>query len=619
MSCSANFPDCVISARRYYLDMFIRPTTIRKNGRSYAYWRLVESYRTEKGPRQRTVAYLGQMDEAGRLGMLKAASTPDEPQSPGLFASQDTEPRFVEIDRKFLRVENSRQFGGPWLAMQLVRKLGLDEFLQRALPAGKEKVPWSLTALILTIARICNPSSELHIAEHYYRKSALNDLIGVPADSVDDNRLYRGLDMLLPHKESLETFLKNRFGELFGIDYDLLLYDVTSTYFEGKAESNPLAQRGYSRDHRPDCKQVCIGLVVTRCGLPLGYEIFAGNRHDSTTVEEIVNTMESRYGKAKRVWVMDRGMVSHDNLEFMREGGRQYIVGTPKSQLKKFERALVEETDWKTIRDGLEVKVCPCPDGGSETFLLCRSRDRRLKEKAMHERFERRIEVGLETIAASCAKARERKSKQATQTRKTGEKTSLAKTDIGTISRRVGKLLGQNTRAAGLFDIRVETDQDGLAAIHWKKVENWRSWAQTSEGAYVLRSNVADWTDEELWKAYIQLTEAEEAFRIQKSDLSIRPVWHQKEERVKAHILVCFLAYVLWKFLGQLCSRAHLGDTPRRVLEEISEIRSVDVVLRTRDGKEIRTRCVTQPSDHQKILLNALGLDLPNHLRMCDL
>lgn len=522
--------------------MFIRPTTIRKNGRTYAYWRLVESYRTEKGPRQRTIAYLGQMDEAGRLGMLNAASPSTNPHSPELFPSQDTEPRFVEIDRNFLRVENSRQFGGPWLAMQLVRKLGLDEFLQQALPDGKEKVPWPLTALILTIARLCNPSSELHIAEHYYRNSALSDLIGVPTDSVDDNRLYRGLDILLPHKEALETFLKNRFGELFDIDYDLLLYDVTSTYFEGKAGSNPLAQRGYSRDHRPDCKQVCIGLVVTRCGLPLGYEIFAGNRHDSTTVEEIVTTMESRYGKAKRVWVMDRGMVSHDNLEFMREGGRQYIVGTPKSQLKKFEQALVEETDWKTIREGLEVKVCPCPDGGSETFLLCRSRDRRLKEKAMHERFERRIEEGLKTIAASCAKARERKNKQAAQTRKTGKKAGSVKTDIATISRRVGKLMGQNTRASGLFDIRVESDQDGLATIQWKKVESWRSWAQTSEGAYVLRSNVADWMDEELWKAYIQLTEAEEAFRIQKSDLRIRPVWHQKEDRVKAHIMVCFLA-----------------------------------------------------------------------------
>ncbi len=201
-------------------------------------------------------------------------------------------------------------------------------------------MPWSLTALILVIARLCEPSSELHIAEHFYRQSALGDLLGVPVDKVDDNRLYRGLDELLPHKQALEVFLKQRFGELFAIEYDLLLYDVTSTYFEGQAKANPLAKRGYSRDHRPDCKQVCIGLVVTRCGLPLGYEVFAGNRHDSTTLEEIVETMEARYGRAQRIWVLDRGMVSEDNLEFLKAGQRQYIVGTPKSQLKRFEQQL---------------------------------------------------------------------------------------------------------------------------------------------------------------------------------------------------------------------------------------------------------------------------------------
>lgn len=573
--------------------MFIRPAYIRKNGRVYAYWNLVESYRSERGPRQRTVAYLGLMDEAGRLGMLDAASDQTDTDDPELFPSSCTEPQFIEIDRSSVRVENCRKFGGPWLALELIRKLGLDDFLKQAMPAGKEQVPWAITALILTISRLCEPSSELHIAEYFYRNSALSDLLGVPAERIDDNRLYRGLDMLLPHKEALEGFLKNRFGELFSIDYDLLLYDVTSTYFEGQAAANPLAKRGYSRDHRPDCKQVCIGLVVTRCGLPLGYEIFAGNRHDSTTLQEIVTKMEDRYGKAQRIWVMDRGMVSQDNLNFMKEGSRQYIVGTHKSQLKRFEQQLLEQ-DWRQIREGLEVKLCPCPEGGSETFILCRSRDRRLKEQAMHDRFEKRIEDGLNGIAASCAKSKQ---------------------DIGSISRRVGKLLGQNSRAAGLFDVQVIPDSQGATKVEWKKVEKWRSWAQLSEGAYVLRSNVPNWTDEELWKAYIQLTEAEEAFRIQKSDLSLRPVWHQKEDRVGAHILVCFLAYVLWKFLGQLCSRANLGDSPRRILEELGEIRTVDVVLRTKAGTTIRTRCVTQPSDHQKILLNALGLELPKQIR----
>lgn len=572
--------------------MFLRPHYRRRQGRREAYWALVESYRTERGPRQRTVAYLGLMDEAGRLGVAQAADPqPPSPQAE-LFPDAETEPRFVEIDRTGVRVENCRRFGGPWLALQLVKRLGLDDFLRRAMPRGREKVPWSLTALTLVAARLCEPSSELHIAEHFFRHTALDDLLGVPFHQFDDNRLYRGLDRLLPHKPALEAFLKRRFGELFALEYDLLLYDVTSTYFEGQAKANPLAQRGYSRDHRPDCKQVCIGLVVTRCGLPLGYEVFAGNRHDSTTLEQIVETMEARYGRAQRIWALDRGMVSEDNLDFLKAGERHYIVGTPKSQLKKFERELAAQ-DWHAIREGLEVKLCPCPHGGSETYILCRSRDRRAKEQAMHARFEKRIEEGLTRIAAACEKSRQ---------------------DQLVVARRVGRLLGQNTRAAGLFDIQVAADANGAATIAWKKVETWRAWAQLSEGSYVLRSNVSGWSDEDLWRAYIQLTDAEAAFRIQKSDLSLRPVWHQKQDRVLAHILVCFLAYVLWKFLGQLCQQASLGNEPRRVLEELSELRVVDVVLPTKDGHEIRTRCVTEPSDHQRILLQRLGFELPRHL-----
>lgn len=573
--------------------MFLRPTFVTKNGRRYAYWRLVESYRTERGPRQRTVAYLGQMDEAGRLGVQQAADPQPASSPPTLFRESQTAPRYVEIDRTRVRVERCRQFGGPWVALELVRRLGLDRFLERTLPTGQEQVPWSLTALILIIARLCEPSSELHIAEHFYRQSALCDLLGVPMDQVDDNRLYRGLDRLLPHKRALEVFLKERFGELFAIEYDLLLYDVTSTYFEGQASANPLAKRGYSRDHRSDCKQVCLGLVVTRCGLPLGYEVFAGNRHDSTTLQEIVETMESRYGQAQRIWVLDRGMVSEENIEFLKSGNRRYIVGTPKSQLKRFEQQLLSQ-DWQAIREGLEVKLCACPAGGTETFILCRSRDRREKEQAMHARFEKRIEDGLAKIATSCAHRHQ---------------------DVATISRRVGRLLGQNTRAAGLFDIQVRAAQNGAAQIEWQKVETWRAWAQLSEGSYVLRSNVSDWSDADLWRAYIQLTEAETAFRIHKSDLSIRPVWHQKQDRVLAHILVCFLAYVLWKFLGQLCATAGLGHEPRRVLAELAELRTVDVVLSTRDGQELRTRCLTQPTDHQKILLETLGWKLPQQLR----
>jgi transposase len=404
------------------------------------------------------------------------------------------------------------------------------------------------------------------------------------------------LDTLLPHKKALEKLLKEKLGELFDLDYDLLLYDITSTYFEGQAEGNPQAQRGYSRDHRPDCKQVNIALVVSRCGMPLGYEVFAGNRNDTTTLEEIIAHMEELYGRAGRVWVMDRGLASEKNVQFLREGGRRYILGTAKNSLRQFERELLSE-DWKQVHEGLEVRLVPAPDG-EEVFILCRSAERQAKEQAMHERFEKRIEEGLLKIAASCDKRRQRS---------------------GAVERRVGRLLERNTRAARLFDVHVELKAQGFTQLRWTKVESWREWARRSEGCYLLRSNVTDWTPEELWRAYVQLTEAEAAFRVHKSDLQIRPVWHHREHRVGAHILVCFLAYVLWKTLAASCQQAGLGDEPRQVLEELSEITLVDVVLPTRSGVELRKRCISQPTEHQRILLQRLGMRLPTALERAQM
>jgi transposase len=571
--------------------MFIRPCYRRKEGRRHAYWALVESYRTERGPRQRTVAYLGQLDEAGRVGVKRAATGNKQPteQQLQLWEGDSPAPEWVEVDTAAVRVENQLAFGGPWLALELIRQLRLDDFLKQTIPPGNEKVPWSLMAQVLVVCRLCNPSSELYIAEHYYRSTALHELLGVPAEKVYDERLYRALDALLPHKEALEEHLKNRLGELFGLKYDLLLYDVTSTYFEGEAKGNPLAQRGYSRDKRSDCKQVCIGLVVSKCGMPLGYEVFAGNRVDVTTLQEIVETMESRYGKADRIWVGDRGMMSKKNVEYLKSGNRRYIIGASKASLKQFERELLAD-DWRQIRVGLEVKLCPSPEGKEEVFILCRSSDRHQKEAAMHRRFEERIERELQKIAASCGRRKWKKE---------------------VIDRRIGRVMSQNSRAAGLFEVAVQETADGRATITWQKQDAWRDWAQLSEGCYLLRSNVTDWSAEELWKAYIQLTEAEAAFRIHKSDLRIRPIWHQREERVLAHILVCFLAYVLWKTLHQIVQAAGLGDEPRRVLDELSKINMVDVVLPTRCGVEIRRRCITQPTEHQAILLQRIGLQLP--------
>jgi transposase len=554
---------------------------------------LVESYRTAREPRQRVVAYLGETDQSGRLGVQRAAEAHSHAQS-GLFES--AVPEWVEVDPKRVRIERARQFGGAWLGYELLDRLGLIEHLEHRLSSGREQVPWATMAMALVIGHLCDPSSELRFAEHGYEASALADLLGIPVSKVNDDRLYRTLDQLLPHKAELEKHLKERLGELFQIEYDLLLDDVTSTYFEGQAEGNALAQRGYSHDHRSDCKQVNIALVVSRQGLPLGYELFAGNRHDSTTVEEMVTAMESQYGRADRIWVMDRGMASEDNLAFLREGGRHYILGTPKSALKRFEQDLLSP-DWQPVHEGLEVRVCEAP-AGEEVFVLCRSADRRAKERALHARFEKRIEQNLEKMAAGCLKR-----KQAPLV----------------IAQRVGKLLGANTRAAALFEVVVEEPEPGRARLRWSKREAWRDWSQLSEGCYLLRSNVADWTGEELWRAYIQLTEAELAFRIQKSDLHLRPVWHQKQERVAAHILVCFLAYVLGKTLARMCEQAGLGQEPRKVFDELRQMQMVDVILPTRSGVEIRKRCISQPSEHQAILLDRLGLRLPQSLAQTNL
>jgi transposase len=600
--------------------MFIRQCTRRIKGKRQAYWALVESYRTARGPRQRVVAWLGKLDEAGRLGVQQAAQSAEgESAALGdasirqgvLFEdeSQSPAPRWVEVNTARVRVENCRQFGGPWLALELIRRLQLDQFLETAMSRGQEHVAWPLSTLILIVARLLEPASELYTAEQWYPRTALPELLGVPAERVDDNRLYRTLDALLPHKDQLQIHLKQRLGSLFALEYDLLLYDVTSTYFEGAA-SFPLAQRGYSRDQRSDCKQVCIALVVSRCGMPLGYEVFAGNTADVNTLEEIVTLMEGRYGKSNRIWVMDRGLVSEKNLAFFRQGERRYLVGTPKSLLKKYEQELLSK-NWHTIREGIEVKLLPvppdddegCADGESpeqeqsEIFVLCRSRARVEKDAAILRRFEHRIEERLQAMAARCEK----------------QKRAVQK-----VEREVGRMLEQNSRAAKLFDIQVESREDGGTRLTWKKVEGIRDWATLSAGCYLLRTNVLDWTDEELWNTYMQLTEAEAAFRIHKTDLSLRPIWHQKEERVLAHILVCFLAYVLWKTLGQLCRQAGLGDEPRRVLNELAEIRLVDVVLPTREGIEIRQRCVSRPSEHQQILLDRLKWRLPSRLKYRD-
>ena len=581
--------------------MYLRHSVRRKNGKRDVYWRLVRSVRRNGKVVQETVAQLGELDAEGRAkAKALARQITGRGEQRELFEAPTGGEAVVPVRLDRIRLERGRSFGDVWLAWRLWQALRLDVLCEELLPRGREQVPWSVMAAVLVIARLCEPASELHLAEDWYRRTALEDLLGLPSERLNEDRLYRALDRLLPHKAAIEQHLVKRLGELFDLSYDLLLYDVTSTYFEGLAERNPLAQRGHSRDRRPDCKQVCIALVVTREGMPLGYEVFAGNRTDVTTVEEIVETMEARYGIAERVWVMDRGMSSAENVAWLQETGRRYLIGTPKSELKKWSGAIAEARDWRTVREGVEAKLCPGPEG-DETFLLCRSADRREKERAMHERFAKRIEERLESLGRRLERSRKQLDREA-------------------IGRQIGRILEKNSRAAGRYRIQVVDDSSRAGGLRlvWSAQPEWDAWAWHSEGTYILRTNVRDWSAEELWRTYIQLTEAEAAFRIHKSDLSIRPIWHQKAERVQAHILVCFLAYVLWKTLEQWQRRAGLGNTPRTILEEIGRIQSTDVVLpvANESARELRIRCVVRPDKAQAMLLDRLGLRLPERLRL---
>jgi transposase len=579
--------------------MYLRHTIRKKDGKVHRYWCLVRSIRVGRRVIQQTVAHLGELDEHGGVeARALARRLIGAPEQAQLF-EDGSEHMTVPVRLKGIRIERSRRFGDVYLALALWRGTGLEELCERLLPAGKERISWAKMAVILVAARLCEPSSELHIAEDWYRHTALSDLLQLEDEQVNKDRLYRTLDHLILHKEALEAHLSRRCGELFAVENEVLLYDVTSTYFEGQAEANPLARRGYSRDHRSDCKQVCIALVVTFDGFPLGYEVFAGNTHDSRTLQTIVATMEARHGMLGRVWISDRGMASADNLAWLRSTGRRYIIGAPKSELKKFSSALAAADGWRTVHEGVEVKLTRHPET-EETVILCRSADRRDKERAMHDKFSLRIEEALQRLAARLARAKK-------------------PVDPAVVNRQIGRILQQNQRAAARFAITLEPD-GCPAGFRLDVIYNdaFDDWAAISEGAYLLRSNICDWSDQQLWKAYIQLTQAEAAFRIQKDQLNLRPIWHQREDRVQAHILVCFLAFVLWKSLEMWQSRAGLGNSPRTVLEELARIQSNDVVLPTASHGQIRLRCVTQPDAAQAALLDRLGVVLPKRMRLAE-
>jgi transposase len=584
--------------------MYLRRNRKRKNGEDYDCWTLVESIRTARGPRQRVVATIGKLpglDREERTGWDEISRIlSGKPRSEaGLFDPPEDPPSWATVNISGVSVERLRHFGDVYLGLLLWTRLGFAEFCKEQMPSGREEIPWSIMAAVLVLARFCAPSSELQIAESWYEKTALDDLLGVTGDKIGDDRLYRALDALLPHKDKLCRHLQKRYGELFGSTFDFLFYDITSTYFEGSAKANPQAKRGYSRDGRPDCPQVCIGLVTTREGLPLAFEVFDGNRPDVTTTQEMVKIMEAKYGKANRVWVMDRGMVSEDNLEYLRSTGARYLVGTPKSMLRKFEHQLLAQ-NWEKVQAGVDVKLCCSPEGTDETFVLCRSAGRKEKENAILNRFVNSLEARLLKLAgqAQAGKVRDRQK----------------------VERKIGRLLERNSRAASLFSIEVTetgTEKEARLSIRITKNEERYQWAMETGGSYILRTNWGETDPKTLWNTYIQLTEVEDSFRTKKYDLGMRPIFHHKQDRTQAHILVCFLALTLWRTLQQWMKASGLGTAPRKLLEELRELRSLDVLLPTRE-KTIRLRMVATPTRELKVLLQRMKIFILNKPKMIE-
>ena len=586
------------------VDMYLRRNTKRKDGADYDCWTLVESVRTARGPRQRVVATIGKLpglDREERIGweeISRILSGKPRP-TPGLFEQREEPPSWATVNMSGVSVERLRRFGDVYLGLLLWNKLGLADFCRDHIPSCREEISWSIMATILVLARFCAPSSELQIAEFWYSKTSLDDMLGVPEDKINDDRLYRALDALLPHKDALCLHLQKRYGELFGSTFDFLFYDITSTYFEGTAKGNVQAKRGYSRDGRPDCPQVCIGLVATREGLPIAFEIFDGNRVDVTTTKEMVEIMEAKYGKANRVWVMDRGMVSEKNLEFMRKTGARYLVGTPKAMLKKFEQQLLDQ-NWEQVQPGVDVKLCRSPEGTDDTFVLCRSQGRKEKENAILGRFVSRLETKLNDLAhqAQIGKARDKQK----------------------VERRIGRLLERNSRAASLFNVIVTESgagKDLRLGIQIKKNDERYQWAMETGGSYILRTNWTESDPKTLWNTYIQLTEVEDCFRTEKHDLGMRPIFHRKQERTQAHILVCFLALTMWRTLQQWMKTSGLGTAPRKLMEELRELKSLDVLLPTRE-KTLRLRMVATPDKELKVLLQRLKILLPNKPKIIE-
>jgi transposase len=593
--------------------MFLRPHRRDKDGKDHTYWSLVETVRTPDGPRQKTLCYLGELNSSAQTRWLRTIEVFNEQGDsqqlklfPSGVAAPPDDPQVARVLLNKVRLERTRQFGSCFLGLDLWRRLELDDFFEQAVDHEAADVPWSRVAALLAINRLCAPGSELALEQRWYPTTALDDLLKIKEGKINDTRLYRCLDRILPHKTKLERHLKERYGALFGAEFDVLLYDLTSTYVEGAAKNNPMVRRGYSRDHRPDCEQLVIALIVNNEGFPFSYETFDGNRSDVSTMETILRMVERKYGKARRIWIFDRGIVSEENLAAIRKRGGQYLTGTPRSQMKQFEAELLKE-DWTRVRPEVEVKKVPIPHG-EETYILCRTSGRAEKEKAIRKRFSNSMETALKGLQKAILTGRLK--------------------DRNKMERRLGKIQARHPQVNDLYDLALRDTAEGVR-LFWEIKEERKNWRESREGAYLLRTNLQAETAQELWSKYMQLTEAEASFRALKSELSIRPLFHQLEPRVKAHVMVAFLGYALWVTLKHLLKHRPMPGSkpsasgvkdvlpmsPMKAIALLSTLQSADIVLPTTDGREIRLRRITEPTAEQKTLLRQLGISLPEHLQ----
>jgi transposase len=576
--------------------MFLRSTNRRKDGKDHRYFSVVENRRVPGGRTvQRTVLYLGEINDQQQAAWRKTLDVFDEEQqrytSLSLFPDDRELPAdaldSVQVRLSGLELRRPRRFGNCWLACELWHQLGLDEFWRQRLPEGREGVSWEKVLQLLVVNRLLEPGSEFRVHRQWFVDSAMDELLGENFAVAEKDRLYRCLDRILEHKQELFVWLKKKWADLFGADFEVLLYDLTSTYFEGQMEQNPKAKRGYSRDHRPDCLQLVIALVVTPDGFPLAYEVMNGNTSDRTTLRGFLQQIEDTYGKAQRVWVMDRGIPSEAMLQEMREPQRQtfYLVGTPKSRIQQHEQKWLD-LPWQKVRDAVEVKLY---EHEGELYVLAKSQGRQAKEMAMRRKRLARLLRKLRAM-----------------------RRSLPQRDQ--LLLRIGAAKKEAGRAFGFVKIQLpKADQPVTRETFSFQLNKAKlKAAQQRDGHYLLRSNLTAEDPAVLWARYVQLTQIESVFRTLKSELGIRPIYHQLEHRADAHVLIAFLAYCLQVTLKNRLLVHAPGLTPAAVLAKLATIQMVEVWIPMLDGRWLVLPRHTQPDKDVQAVLDHLRLTLPS-------